>query len=96
MNDFEDGIEIFRKIKSDEIKSEDAKELKNTFKINLNEISKGIFKSKEQKSSLENIKFLYELRQVVVKLCNKYSSIAYEAKYKTKHGEEILTQNINS
>ena len=40
------------------MKLEDAKELQNIFKSNLNEISKGIFKSKEQKSALENIKLL--------------------------------------
>ena len=35
----------------------------------------------------------YESRKAVIKLFNEYSSIASEAKYKTKHGEgfEILT-----
>ena len=40
-NDFENGIELFRKIKSGEMKLEDAKELQNIFKTNLNEKSKG-------------------------------------------------------
>ena len=40
------------------MKLEDEKELQNIFKSNLNKISKGRFKSKEQKSALENIKLL--------------------------------------
>ena len=59
-NDFDSGIELFRKIQPDEMKLEDAKELQNIFKSNLNEISKGRFKSKEQISALENIRFLHE------------------------------------
>ena len=31
LNDFENGIELFRKIKSGEMKLEDAKELQNIF-----------------------------------------------------------------
>ena len=40
------------------MKLEEEKELQNIFKSNLNKISKGRFKSKEQKSALENIKLL--------------------------------------
>ena len=67
--------------------------MQNIFKKNLNEISKGTFQSEQQKSVLENIKLFYESRQAVVKLFNECSSIASEAKYKTKYGEgfEILT-----
>ena len=43
-NVFDDGIELFRKIQSGEMKLKDAKELQNIFKSNLNEISKGRFK----------------------------------------------------
>ena len=82
INDFDNGIELFRKIKSGEIKLEDAKELHNIFKSNLNEISRERFKSKEQKIASENVKFLYESRQAVIKLINDYSSIAFEPKYK--------------
>ena len=57
-SDFDNGIELFRKIQYDEMKLEDAKELQNMFKSNLKEISKGRFKSKEQKSDSENIKLL--------------------------------------
>ena len=66
------------------MKLEDAKELQNIFKSNLNEISKGRFKSEERKSALENIKLLYESRQTVIKLFNEYSLIASEAKHKAK------------
>ena len=66
------------------MKLEHMKELQNIFKITLNEISKGRFKSEEQKSALENIKLLYESWQAAIKLFNEYYSIESEAKYKTK------------
>ena len=43
------------------MKLEDAKELQKVFKSNRNEISKGRFKSKQEKSALELNKLLYEL-----------------------------------
>ena len=88
-NDFENDIELFRKIKSGEMMLENRKELQNIFKINLNKISKGRLKSEEQKSALENIKLLYESRQTVIKSLNDYSSIASETKYKIKYGEGL-------
>ena len=92
-NDFDNGIELFRKIQSGEMKLEDSKELQNIFESNLNEISKGRFKSKEQKGSLENINLLYQSRQPLIKLFDYYSSIASEAKHKAKQGKglKILT-----
>ena len=66
------------------MKLEHMKELQNIFKITLNEISKGRFKSEEQKSALENIKLLYESWQAAIKLFNEYYSLESEAKYKTK------------
>ena len=45
-NDFDNGIELFIKIQSHEMKLEDAKELQNIFISNLNKISKGRFESK--------------------------------------------------
>ena len=42
------------------MKLEDAKEMQNIFKSNLIKMSRGRFKSKERKSGLENIRFLYE------------------------------------
>ena len=63
--------------------------MQNLFKSNLNKISRGRYKSKEQKSVLENIKLLYESKEVVIILFNDYSSIASEAKYKTIHGKWI-------
>ena len=67
------------------MKLEDAKEMQNIFKSNLKKMSRGRFKSKERKSGLENIRFLYESWQNVIKLFNDFSSIASEAKYKTKY-----------
>ena len=73
------------------MKLEDANKLQNVFKSNLTEISKGKFKSKEQKSALENIKLLFKSWQAVVKLLNAYSSIASEVKHKVKF-EEVLNK----
>ena len=75
------------------MKLEEAKKLLNVFKSNLNEISRGRYKSEDQKGALKNIKLLYGSREAVIKLFNDYSSIGSEAKYKTIHGEglEILT-----
>ena len=63
------------------------------FKLNLNEISSERYKSKEQKSALENIKLFYEPQEAVIKLFNDYFSIVSEAKYKLIQGEglKILT-----
>ena len=65
------------------MKLEVAKELQNVFKLSLIEISRGRFKSEEQKSALENTKLVYESREAVIKLFNGYSSIVSEAKYKS-------------
>ena len=69
-------------MQSGEMKLEDAKELQNIFKSNLKKISKWRFKSKEGKSTLENIELLYESWQAVIKLFNDYSAIL--SKLKTK------------
>ena len=68
---------------------EGAKELQNILKLTLNEISKGRFKSKEQKIALENIKLLYESQKAAIKLFNEYSSIASETKHKVKYGKGL-------
>ena len=47
--------ELFRKMQSGEMKLEETKRLQNKFKSNLKEISRGRFKSKQQKRALENI-----------------------------------------
>ena len=46
------------------------------FKSNLNEVSRGRYKSEEQKNALKNFKLLYESREAVIKLFIDYSSIA--------------------
>ena len=68
---------------------ENAEELRNIFKSNLIKISKGRFKSEQQKSALENVKLLYKSRQVVFKFFNEYSLIASESKHKAKYGEGL-------
>ena len=70
------------------MKLEEAKKLQNVLKSNLNEISRGRHKSKEQKSALENIKLLCESREAANKLFNDYSSVVSQAKYKSIHGKE--------
>ena len=61
--DFNNGIKLFEKIRSGEMRLEETEKLQNVFKANLNEISKGRFKSEEQQNALENIKLLYESRK---------------------------------
>ena len=74
-DDFLNGIKLFRKIQSGEVKLEEAKKLQNVFKSKLNEISRGWYKSEEQNITLENINLLYKSRNSVFKLFNDYSSI---------------------
>ena len=88
-DDFDNGIELLRKIQSSEVKLKDVKELQNIFTSNLNEIPKVRFKWK-----LEIIKLLYQSRQTVIKLFNDYSSIATAAKRKAKKGKRI--KNVKS
>ena len=54
------GLGLSKKIKSGEMKLEEAKKLHSVFKSNLKKMSRGRFISEEQKSSLENIKLLYK------------------------------------
>ena len=79
-NDFEKIVELSKNVKFGEMKLEDGKELQNIFKTNMNEISKGRFKSEEQKSALENIKLIYKSQQAVIKLFDDYSPIVPQAK----------------
>ena len=64
------------------------------FKSNLNEVSRGRHKSKEQKSALENITLLYKSREAVIKLFNDYFSIVSQAKHKLIPGEGFKTLNL--
>ena len=52
-DDFNNSIKHFEKIKSGEMKLEETKKLQNVFKSNLNEISKGRYKSEEQHGALK-------------------------------------------
>ena len=71
------------------MKLEEAKKLQNGFKSNLNEISKGRYKSEEQESAVKNIKLPYDSQETVIKWFNDCSSIISETKYRTKHGEDL-------
>ena len=62
------------------MKLEETKNLQNVFKTNLNEISRGKYKSEEQNSALKNIELHYESRQAVIELFNDKSSLVTEAK----------------
>ena len=88
-DEFNNGIEHFRKMQSGEVKLEVVKKLQNIFKSNLNEKSRGRNKSKKQKMVSENIKFLYLSRQAFTKWFVDYSSIVSDAKYKTIQGKGI-------
>ena len=69
----------------------EAKKLQNVFKLNINEISKARWKSKEQNNALENIKLPYESWEAIIRLFNDYSWIALKlnTKKKKKHGKVI-------
>ena len=56
------------------------------FKSNLNLISRERYKSEDQRSTLQNVKLLYESQKDIMKLSNIHSSITSEAKYKAPHG----------
>ena len=65
-DDFNNGIELFRTIQPDEIKLEETKKLQNVFKSNLNKISRGRNKSKQQKSASENINCFTNLEKLLL------------------------------
>ena len=75
------------------MKLEEAKNLRNVFKFNLNETLRGRHKSEEQKSAQKNIRLFYESREAAIKLFNDYSSIVSEAIYTSINEEKpkILT-----
>ena len=61
------------------MKLEEAKKLQNVFKSNLNEISSGRYKSEQQKTALDNIKFLEKyLKNCFTKLLLNYLMIIFQ------------------
>ena len=52
-DDFTNGIKLFEKIRSGKMKLEEPKKLQNVFKSNVNEMSKGKFKSKEKENAVK-------------------------------------------
>ena len=87
--------DFFKKIKSDEMKPEEAKKLQNLFKLNLNEISRRKKWKKDinhaKKKYIENIRLLYKLHEDVIKLFNDYSSIVSDIRSIHGEGFKILT-----
>ena len=78
------------------MKLEEAKKLQNLFKSDLNEISRGRHKSKEQKKCIEKYWIALQITRSCYKLFNDYSSVVSEAKCKSIYGErlKILTQML--
>ena len=72
-------------MKSGEMKLEEARKLQDKFKSNLNGISRGRNKSKEQKNALEYIKLLYKSREAAIELLNDYHSVISEAIFQLYH-----------
>ena len=72
------------------------KKLQNMFQSNLNEISRGRYKPKDQKSALENIKLLYKSQEVAIKLFTYYCSIASEAEHKAKYGQGMKYKKFHT
>lgn len=83
-DEFENGINLFEKIKSGDEKLEEAKKYKKVFKSTLKEIARGRYKSKVQNSALQNIKMFYKAREPTIKLFNDYYTIASEANNPSK------------
>ena len=83
-DEFENGINLFEKIKSGDEKLEEAKKYKKVFKSTLKEIARGRYKSKVQNSALQNIKMFYKARELTIKLFNDYYTIASEASNPSK------------
>ena len=80
INDFENGIELFKKMQYREMKLEDAKELQNIFKSNLKKISKGRFKIQKILNSFTNHdKLLLNYIMIILQL---------NLKLKTKQNKE--------
>ena len=50
-------------------------------------------KSEDYIKTIENIKNLYSSRGKVIKVCNDYAQIIFEAKYKAKYGERLKILN---
>ena len=71
------------------MKLKEAIKLPNVFKSNTNGMSRGRYKSEEQKCALENIKLLQKSLKAVIKLFYDYSSVVSEVKYKPIHGEGL-------
>ena len=75
---------------------EKRKQKHDVFKSNLNKISKGRYKSEEQRSALQNIKLILEAKEAVIKLFNIYCLIASDAKYDALMQKHIQVCKLRS
>ena len=90
---FKSPLRFYRSIKEGYITLEKSEEQQKEFKLELNEMIKTIKKIENQKSVINNIKTHYKSGKKIIELFDNYSTIIFEAKYKTIHGEglKILT-----
>ena len=89
-NDFNNGIELFKKIKSGQMKLEEEKNTTKCVWIKSKRKIKRKIQIRRVKKCIRKIKLLYKWQEGVSKLINDYYSIASEANNKTIHGKEIL------
>ena len=73
-----------RSINEGYITLEKAEEKQKELKSNIREIIVGSNKLEDQRTTIQNVKTLYESREKVIKLFDDYPGIVSEAKYKNK------------
>ena len=80
---------LFKKIRDGDISLEMAKEDQKKFKREIGQIKSGNpdHKSVKQLYMIKNVKNLYDSRQKIIDLFNRYSKIRSEAIYKSKQNE---------
>ena len=86
-----DPIHVYNEIKNEKTSLGKTDKVQKKLKLKLNEIITGNPKCrlKDQLNTITNIKILYNLREKVIKLCNNYAKIVFEAMHKTKHRKEL-------
>ena len=88
--DFKGSLGFLKSIRDGDTALAKGKEnQKKTFKSELIEIVRGGHKSREQGSTIENIKILYESREKVISWFADYSAFESEAKYESSYGKTL-------
>ena len=83
-------LNLFEKLRDDEVNPKDVFESQVKFKPDLNEIKLGGHKSADQKWTTKSIIILFNIREKFINLFRDYSFLPSEAKYRTKYGEGLL------